>query len=211
MPTQQTLVAFALISVGIVIMPGPSNLFLLAHGIGHGRGAAMAAMTGISAASAIRVLLTAAGLSALLASSAVVFAVVQWAGVGYLVYLGIRAFRSGHGPGSAGSRTGQLPRGRSVGRGLVVGLGNPKMLIFFVAFLPQFVDPARGSQATQILLLGALFWVIGALWDLTFAYLSGTIGVWLDGRPRIRRLQPRFEGSTFLGLAVWAAAAGARS
>lgn len=211
MPTQQTLVAFALVSVGIVIMPGPSNLFLLAHGIGHGRGAAMAAMTGISAASAIRVMLTAAGLSAALASSAVVFAVVQWAGVGYLVYLGVRAFRSDPEPGSAGGRTGQVHLGRSAGRGLVVGLGNPKMLIFFVAFLPQFVDPSRGSQATQILVLGAVFWVIGVLWDLTFAYLSGTIGGWLDSRPGIRRLQPPVEGSTFLGLAVWAATAGARA
>jgi threonine/homoserine/homoserine lactone efflux protein len=92
MPTSQTLLAFALVSVAIMVIPGPSNFFLLAHGIGHGRRAALAAMTGIETASAIRILLTAAGLSALLASSAVAFDAIRWAGAAYLLYLGLRAF-----------------------------------------------------------------------------------------------------------------------
>jgi threonine/homoserine/homoserine lactone efflux protein len=94
-PTQETLLAFALVSAGIMLIPGPSNLFLLAHGIGHGRRSALAAAGGVEVASALRVLLTAAGLSALLASSAVAFGIVRWAGVAYLVYLGVHAFRSG--------------------------------------------------------------------------------------------------------------------
>jgi threonine/homoserine/homoserine lactone efflux protein len=208
-PTAQTLIAFTLVSVGIVIMPGPSNLFLLAHGIGHGRRAAVAAMTGISAASAIRVLLTAAGLTALLASSAVAFDTVRWAGVAYLVYLGGRALRSAPAHGPAPDRSVEIRLRRSAGKGLIVGLGNPKMLIFFVAFFPQFVDPARGSEVLQILLLGSIFWVLGALWDLIFACLSGTIGNWLERRPRVRKAQPRAEGVAYLGLAAWALAAGA--
>jgi len=208
-PTTQTLIAFAVVSVGIVIMPGPSNLFLLAHGIGHGRRAAVAAVTGISAASAIRVLLTAAGLSAVLASSAVAFSLVRWAGVAYLVYLGFRAFMSAPLQGQPCSAPANLQLRRSVGKGLVIGLGNPRMMIFFVAFFPQFVDPARGSEVVQILLLGSIFWVLGALWDLTFAYLSGTIGGWLDRRPRIQNAQPRVEGFAYFGLAAWAIAAGA--
>jgi LysE type translocator len=83
MPTPQTLLTFALVSAGLMVIPGPSNLFLLAHGIGHGRRSAVAAMTGIETASAIRVLLAAAGLSAVLASSAVAFNFIRWAGVGY--------------------------------------------------------------------------------------------------------------------------------
>jgi threonine/homoserine/homoserine lactone efflux protein len=93
MPTPQTLLAFAVVSAGIMIIPGPSNFLLLAQGIGHGRRSALAAMTGIETASALRVLLTAAGLSAVLAASAVAFNIIRWAGVAYLVYLGIRAFR----------------------------------------------------------------------------------------------------------------------
>ena len=208
MPTQQTMLAFALLSVGIVVMPGPSNLFLLAHGIGHGRRAAVAAMTGISAASAIRVLLTAAGLSAVLASAATAFTVIKWVGVVYLGYLGVRAFRSGSVDGLLSSDATAIRLRRSAGKGLLVGLANPKMIIFFIAFFPQFVDPSRGSQAVQIIVLGALFWVLGVLWDFAFAYLSGTIGTWLKRRPRLQTAQPRVEGSVYLGLAGWAAIAG---
>jgi threonine/homoserine/homoserine lactone efflux protein len=207
-PTQQTLVAFALVSVGIVILPGPSNLFLLSQGIGHGRRAALAAMTGISAASAIRVLLTAAGLSAVLASSATAFTAIKWAGVAYLGYLAVRAFRSGSVQGLVSSDAVKMKLGRSARKGLFVGLGNPKMVIFFVAFFPQFVDPSRGSEAVQILVLGALFWVLGVLWDVAVAYLSGTIGTWLQQRPRLQAAQPRVEGSVYLCLAGWAAVAG---
>jgi len=114
MPTQPTLLAFALVSAAIMVIPGPSNLFLLAHGIGHGRRSALAAMTGIEAASAIRVLLAAAGLSAVLASSAVAFNAIRWAGVTYLAWLGIRAFRAGQPDDPMARRGGRSPwRARS--------------------------------------------------------------------------------------------------
>src|SRR6195952_2805839 len=205
MPTSATLLAFTLVSLGIVLLPGPSNLFLLAHGIGHGRRAAVAAMTGISVASAIRVLLAAVGLSAVLAASAVTFGLIRWTGVAYLAFLGVRAFRSAAASGPVVPPAAEAPLGRSARKGLIVGLGNPKMMIFFVALFPQFVDASRGSEALQILLLGAIFWTIGVLWDLTFAYLSGTIGSWLERRPRIQAATPRIEGFAYLGLATWAA------
>lgn len=85
------------------------------------------------------------------------------------------------------------------------------MVIFFLAFFPQFIRPAQGPQATQALILGAVFWVIGAIWDLIFACASGTIGTWLQRRPRIRSAQPRLEGLAYLGLASWAAITGSRS
>src|SRR5215475_6319541 len=128
MPTPQTLLAFALVSAGIMIIPGPSNFFLLAHGIGHGRRSALAAMTGIETASAIRVLLTAAGLSAVLASSAVAFNAIRWAGVAYLACLGVRAFRHGRQEQSPGAPASPVPLARSARKGLLVGLGNPKMV-----------------------------------------------------------------------------------
>jgi threonine/homoserine/homoserine lactone efflux protein len=203
MPTQQTLFAFALVSAAIILIPGPSNFFLLAHGIGHGRRSALAAVTGIETASAIRVLLAVAGLSAVLASSAAAFNLIRWAGVAYLAYLGLRAFRAGRPEASPGVPGPPVPLARSARKGLIVGLGNPKMVIFYVAFFPQFIHPDQGSQAIQMLILGAVFWVIGAVWDLAFASASGLIGNWLRRRPRIRAAQPRVEGLAYLGLAVW--------
>src|SRR6516165_3665155 len=146
MPTAQTLLAFALVSAGIMVIPGPSNFFLLAHGIGHGRRS---------------------GLSALLAASAVAFNLIRWAGVAYLAYLGVRAFR--HHRLATPAQTGQaVPVARSACKGLLVGLGNPKMVIFFIAFFPQFIHPADGSETGQMLMLGTIFWLIGAIWDLAF-------------------------------------------
>jgi len=207
MPTQQTLLAFALVSAGIMLIPGPSNFFLLAHGIGHGRRSAMAAMTGVEAASAIRVLLAAAGLSAVLASSAVAFNLIRWAGVAYLAYFGIRAFRTGRPDASPDTPERAMPLARSARKGLIVGLGNPKMVIFYIAFFPQFIHPAQGSQTVQMLILGTVFWIIG---DLAFASASGTIGTWLKHRPRIQAAQPHLEGLAYLGLASWAAITGSR-
>jgi threonine/homoserine/homoserine lactone efflux protein len=211
MPTQQTLIAFALVSAGIMLIPGPSNFFLLAHGIAHGRRSALAAVTGMETASAIRVLLAAAGLTALLASSAAAFTAVRWAGVTYLAYLGIRALRSGQPEQSPGSPAPGVPLARSARKGLLVGLGNPKLLVFFLAFFPQFIHPAQGSATGQMLILGTTYWIIGTIWDLAFACASGTIGAWLQHRPRLRAAQPRLEGLTYLGLAGWAAITGARS
>ena len=210
MPAQQTLLAFALVSAGLMVIPGPSNFFLLAHGIGHGRRSALAATVGIETASAIRVLLTAGGLSAVLASSAAAFDVIRWAGVAYLAYLGVRAFRPGQPQESPGPAVSAVPVARSARKGLIVGLGNPKMVIFFLAFFPQFIHPGRGSQAGQMLILGAVFWIIGTIWDLAFACASGTIGAWLRRRPRLRAAQPRVEGLAYLGLAGWAAVTGSR-
>jgi threonine/homoserine/homoserine lactone efflux protein len=211
MPTWETLIGFAIVSAGIMVTPGPSNLFILAHGIGHGRRSALATLIGIETASAARVLLTAAGLSAVLASSALAFGVIRWAGVAYLVYLGVRAFRA-HEPVHAAEHPSQVVSvSRSAWKGLLVGLGNPKMVIFFIAFFPQFVDPVRGSEVGQMLVLGAIFWVIGTIWDVAFACASGTLGHWIRRRPRIRTLQPRIEGTVYLGLAGWAAATGDRN
>lgn len=208
MPAGQTLIAFALVSAAIMALPGPANLFLLAHGISHGRRAALAAVAGMETASAIRVVLTAAGLSAVLASSAVAFSLIRWAGVAYLTYLAIRAFRSQHQQETTAPASRAVPVGRSARKGLTVGLANPKLVIFFIAFFPQFIHPGRGSGIEQMLILGGIYWIIGAAWDLAFACASGTAGNWLCHRPRIRAAQPRVEGITYLGLATWAALAG---
>lgn len=208
MPSGHTLLAFALVSLLITVIPGPSTLFVLAQGVARGRRHALAAMGGIELASAIRVLATAAGLSAVLASSAIAFDAVRWAGVAYLAYLGIRSFKSAPSPDARNTTGTAIPPARSARNGVLVGLGNPKMAMFFLVFFPQFIHPARGSTAEQILVLGAVFWVIGAIWDLAIALASGSIGVWLHSRQSLHAAKPRVEGATYLALASWAAISG---
>jgi len=160
-------------------------------------------------ASAIRVGLVAAGLSALPASSAVALNVIRWAGVIYLSVLGVRASRKAQ---KRDARVvGGVPVARSVRSGLLVGLGNPKLVIFFLSSFPQFVQPRRGSELVQILALGAIFWVIGAIWDVAFALAAGSIGTWLRRRPGLHAATPRLEGVAYLGPAGWSALSGTRS
>jgi threonine/homoserine/homoserine lactone efflux protein len=102
-------------------------------------------------------------------------------------------------------------RRQSFAKGLLVGLGNPRMVLFFVAFFPQFIDPERGSAVTQMLVLGAIFWMIGTIWDVGCALGSGAIGTFLRRRPRIQALQGRAEGTLYFGLAAWTAVSGSRS
>src|SRR5690348_12789345 len=146
----------------------------------------------------------------MLAASATAFNPTRLAGIAYLAYLGLRAFRAGRPGASLGGPPRPVPLARSARKGLLVGLGNPKMVIFYLAFFPQFIHQDRGSRAVQMLVLGTVFWVIGAVWDLAFACASGTIGGWLQRRPRLQAAQPRVEGLAYLGLAAWATATGSR-
>ena len=135
-------------------------------------------MVGVETASLVHVTAAAVGLSALLASSAVAFETVRWAGVAYLVYLGVRALRSdesAEAPRPAGLR-------RSFAEGVLVNLLNLKVAVFFLAFLPQFVDPEQGSAGVQVLVLGAVFMVIASLLDLVYVFAAGLIGQRLRGQ-----------------------------
>lgn len=208
MPVTGTLIAFTLVAIGVVLVPGPASIFLLAHGIGHGRAAALAAMAGMEVAAIVRLAIVATGLSALLVSSPVAFAAVQWAGVGYLAYLGVQAWRSRQVAGITAGALSPVRTMDSARKGLIVGISNPSMVIFYLALFPQFIDPSRGSQVAQILVLGGVMWLIGAVWDIGFAWASGGIGGWMQRRPRARTVAGYGEGGLYLGLAVWAAVAG---
>jgi threonine/homoserine/homoserine lactone efflux protein len=91
---------------------------------------------------------------------------------------------------------------------MLVGLCNPKTLIFFISFLPQFIHAGHGSYVSQVLVLGGIYWVMGASWDLTLAWASGSFGAWLQQRPRLRSAQQRGEGLAYLTLAGWSIASG---
>ena len=199
MPEPSSLLLFAASAAALVLIPGPNLVFIVTRSIEAGRHAGLASMLGVETATLVHVTAAAVGLSALLASSAVAFETVRWAGVAYLVYLGVRALRSdesAEAPRPAGLR-------RSFVEGVLVNLLNPKVAVFFLAFLPQFVDPEQGSAGVQALVLGAVFMVIASLLDLVYVFTAGLIGQRLRGGRR-------FAGGVYLALAVLAAATGGR-
>jgi threonine/homoserine/homoserine lactone efflux protein len=208
MPSANTLVAFSLVALAFIAIPGPSNLYVMARGLQSGSAAAIAGAAGCATGAMTYVAATAAGLSAVIASSQLVFAGLHYAGAAYLCWLGINALRS---PASAVPRAaGARSPWRSYRQGLYVELGNPKVALFFLALLPQFVHPGSGPSALQVLVLGAIFVAIGLLSDSLYALSSGRLSAWLARRPKRWRRQQRATGVLYLGLGGWAAASGSR-
>jgi threonine/homoserine/homoserine lactone efflux protein len=199
---------FLLASVTLVLIPGPNHLYIATRSIADGRRAGLASAFGVEAGTLVHIGLAAAGLSALVAASATAFAVVRYAGAAYLVYLAVRAFRD------RGSEEPVAPAPAPLRRvfldGLLVNLLNPKVILFFLAFLPQFVDPEAGALPLQIVVLGLVICVFGLGSDILYAFAAGTMGEWLRRRPSFRRRQRYATGCVYLGLSAAAALAGPR-
>jgi threonine/homoserine/homoserine lactone efflux protein len=146
-----------------------------------------------------------------LASSAVALSAIRWLGVAYLASLGLRAMTAGCERKTSESDAVSLDASssaRALRKGVLIGLGNVKMAIFYLAFFPQFVHADRGSEVAQILILGAVFWTIGLAGDLFYALVSATIGAQVRGRPRLLSAQARTEAVSYLALAGWTATSG---
>lgn len=210
MPSAATLLLFAAASVALVAVPGPNVLFVLARGIGGGRRAAVVSVLGVETATLCFVACAAFGLTALLVSSAVAFTVVRYAGAAYLVFLGIRALRDRGGVDPAAPRV-PARDGRTFRQAFGVGISNPKVAIFFLAFLPQFVSPAAGSPTSQVVVLGLVFFVVATVLDLGWAMLAGLLAGWLRRHPALLRRQRLVTGPVYLGLGAYAAVAGGKS
>src|ERR671915_1647866 len=202
MPELATLLLFAGSAATLVLIPGPNLVYIVTRSVEAGRRTGLASVAGVEAGTLIHVAAAAFGLSALLASSAVAFEVVKYAGVAYLVYLGVRALRSGKAPEAQVEPAGMR---RTVAEGVLVNVLNPKVSLFFLAFLPQFVDPDKGSAVTQILALGVVFMAIAATLDLLFVLAAKLVGERLGGGG-----SRRFAGGVYLALAALAAATGGR-
>lgn len=207
MPTSQTLALFALASFALIVIPGPNMLYILARGIADGRRAAVVCALGVETGLLVHIGAAAVGLSAVLASSALAFNVVRYAGAAYLVYLGLRALL-GRERSAADAGRRQPSLRRAFRDGLVVNTLNPKVALFFLAFLPQFVEPARGALALQVLVLGAVFTLVAVCLDMAVALGAGALGGWLRRRPGLGRRQARFSGVVYLLLGAAAALVG---
>jgi threonine/homoserine/homoserine lactone efflux protein len=187
---------FLAASVALVAIPGPNVLFVLARGLSGGRRAAVISVLGVEAATLCFVAAAAFGLTALLVSSAIAFAVVRYLGAAYLVFLAVRALRSG-------VDVAPVPAGRTFRQAFTVGISNPKVGVFFLAFLPQFVTPG-GSPTGQILLLGLVFLAVASTLDLGWALLAGVLGRWLRRHPGVLRRQRFVTAPIYLALAGYA-------
>lgn len=180
-------------------MPGPDTLYVLARSVGQGRGAGVVSVLGGSAGRLIHTLAAAVGLSALVVSSPAAFAVVRYAGAAYLVFLGARMIMSNDARACpVENRRESLAR--IFAQGLTTNVLNPAVAAFFISFLPQFVDPSRGSVATQVVLLGALFTTTATIWSMTIALLAGSFGNFLARHSRFARAQKLLTGGALVAL-----------
>lgn len=203
LPTS-SLPLFLTASLALLLVPGPAVLYIVARGIDQGRRAGLVSVLGIEVANSIHVVAAALGLSTVLMSSALAFDVVKYLGAAYLIYLGIRKLTS-RDEDHAVSAGAPDSLGRIFRQGVIVNVLNPKVALFFFAFLPQFVDTARGSVAAQILALGLIFVAMGIVTDSGYALLSGALGRWLRGNLRFLRAQRLFAGVVYVFLGISAA------
>ncbi|WP_410567611.1 LysE family translocator [Amycolatopsis sp. cmx-4-61] len=195
MPVDQHLLLAFLVTTAIaMVMPGPDMLFILGCGMRGGPKAGLLATAGVATSEAIHVAVAAAGLAALFAAVPVAFTVVRVAGAAYLIYLGVQAIRN---------RKPLVERksDRAYLSGLLTNLLNPKMVTFTIAFLPQFIDPARGHVWLQFAVLGAIMILFEFLVDGTVGVLAGRIGGWVRRKRNQRRIEVA-TGGIFIGLGV---------
>jgi threonine/homoserine/homoserine lactone efflux protein len=195
MPVDQHLLLAFLVTTAIaMVMPGPDMLFVLGCGMRGGPKAGLLATAGVATSEAIHVAVAAAGLAALFAAVPVAFTVVRVAGAGYLIYLGVQAIRN---------RKPLVERksDRAYLSGLLTNLLNPKMVTFTIAFLPQFIDPAKGHVWLQFAVLGAIMIVFEFLVDGTVGVLAGRVGGWVRRKKNQRRIEVA-TGGIFIGLGV---------
>jgi len=197
---------FVVASLVLLLTPGPAVLYVVARSVGQGRAAGLVSVLGIHLGTIVHITAAAVGLSALVLSSALAFAIVKYLGAAYLIWIGIRTLLAND-PDPESPVVPVEPLFRAFRDGFMVNLFNPKTAIFFLAFLPQFVDPARGALHWQILILGFTFMGLGIMTDGMFALAAGAAGDFLRRSRRFLRFQRWFAGTSFIGLGVTAALA----
>jgi len=202
-----TLAIFALASAALIAVPGPAVLYIVTRSIHQGRRAGVASVLGIEAGALVHVAAAAVGLSALLASSAVAFSVVKYAGAAYLIGLGLWTLLAGHG-GADAAPSSDVRLRRVFAQGVLVNAFNPKVALFFLAFLPQFVDPDAAQPALQIGLFGLVFVAIAFVLDLGWALTADAAGGLLRRSRSFLRAQRYVSGSVYMAMGVATALAG---
>lgn len=202
----ETLLLFFTSSLLLALAPGPDNLFVLAQSAQHGRRAGLIVTCGLCTGILVHTAAVSLGVAAIFQTSMLAFNLLKGVGAAYLLYLAYLSFRAG-GVSGVGSVQ-QLGIGKLYRRGVIMNITNPKVSIFFMAFLPQFVDPERGSIVLQMLVLGAVFIISTILIFGGLSLLAGTFGQLLARSERAAKILNRSAGSIFAILAVKLVTAG---
>ena len=207
MPAAGTLGVFAGASVAILLIPGPAVFYIVTRAMDHGRRGGLASAFGVNLGIMVHVAFAVLGLSVLLASSAAAFNVVKYVGAAYLIYVGVRRLLDREEVPTADAVPVRSQR-RLFSQGVIVSVLNPKLALFFVAFLPQFVDRAHGNVRVQLLVFGLLFEAIALCTDGSYALLAGTMGRALRNRKSYARAERYVAGGIYIALGAAAAATG---
>ncbi len=204
------LVTFILAAGLLIVVPGPAVLYIVARAIDQGRLAGIVSVLGIALGAVVHSLAAAVGISAVLAASALAFSIVKYLGAAYLLYLGITTLLKKPEPQEK-IVVEPKPLWQIFRQGFVVNLLNPKTALFFLAFLPQFADPAHGSVPLQTFILGLIFVTIALFSDSIYALLAGQLGGWLKQSQTFQQRQRYFSGSVYIALGVATAVSGSKT
>ncbi|MBN2501950.1 MAG: LysE family translocator [Anaerolineales bacterium] len=201
---------FIISALILLLTPGPAVLYIITRSVDQGRKAGMASVLGVELGNSVHVLAATLGLSAILLTSALAFNIVKYVGAAYLIYLGVRTLLR---PATLSTEAeSEVPAPKNLGRifrqGMVVATLNPKTALFFLAYLPQFVDVSKGHVSQQFLLLGFLFVAMAVVTDSIYALLSGTAGSLLKRSVWFGRFQRYVAGTIYIGLGLTAAVGG---
>lgn len=201
MPPIETLATFFAAAVLLALAPGPDNLFVLTQAALRGKGAGLVVTMGLCTGLIVHTTAVALGVAAIFRASALAFTTLKLFGASYLLYLAWQAFSASAAKIGAGRSDGPTVH-RLYLRGIIMNVTNPKVSLFFLAFLPQFADPGRGSLTLQLLLLGGVFILATILVFGGIALLAGTLGEWLNRSEKTLQIMNRVAGSVFVGLAL---------
>jgi threonine/homoserine/homoserine lactone efflux protein len=204
-PDASMLGLFVVAALVLLLTPGPAVLYIVTRSVEQGRLAGLVSALGVHVGTLVHA--AALGVSAILVSSALAFDIVKYLGALYLVYIGIRKL-TGRDQAARGEALAPRSLRRLFGQGVVVNVLNPKTALFFLAFLPQFVDVSKGAVGFQLLVLGLIFVALGVVSDGLYAVAAGTAGGWIKREGRLLRAERYVSGSVFIGLGVTAALAG---
>jgi threonine/homoserine/homoserine lactone efflux protein len=209
-PDASTFAAFAAASLALLLIPGPAVLYIINRSVSDGRTVGLAAVGGLELGNLVHALAAAAGLSAVLATSAMAFNAVKWVGAAYLIFVGLRTLLRR--PLPVATDRAAISHRRAFTQGVVVNILNPKVALFFLSFLPQFIDPDRGS-GRQALALGVMFVVIGCVTDSIYSLVASSLRQVLVRGRALAFVQRYVAGTVFIGLGLVAATAtaGART
>ena len=196
-------------ALALLLIPGPAVLYITARSANQGRVAGLVSVLAIETANFLQAVAAALGLSAILLSSALAFDIVKYLGAAYLIYLGIRKLLASD-DGLENEEVQRESLSQVYWQGFAVNILNPKTALFFFAFLPQFVDPAKGSVTAQTLLLGAIFVGMAIITDSMYALLASSLAEKLTGNKRFQKGQRYFAGLVYIGLGITTALTGSK-